>query len=235
MVFKKQFLLFIGCHFSNTYKFLIFLLYQIFFLTFFKTFENINLILSCFKVKYQAHFRKRVFGVFFSLNFFPINIWKLFENFINFFYFFIFLEFSNNAMNALLFIRTWNLMRINYIATAWAQKRKVYLFFSFLVFFFLVFFFLVFFFLVFFFLVFFFLVFFFLVFFFLVFFFLVLFFATLISLFKALSEEISPKIFIHPNTAELTDWPELCPLNLIDEVIEFIWALHKLVLSCIYG
>ena len=57
----------------------------------------------------------------------------------------------------------------------------------------------------------------------------------LISLLKAFSEEISPKIFIHPNTAELTDWPELCPLNLIYEVIEFIWALHKLVFSCFYG
>ena len=219
MVFEKQFLLFllffflIGFHFSNTYKFLIFLLYQICFLTFFKAFKNITLLFSCCKVKYQAHFRKPVFGVFYSLNFSLINIWKLFENFINFFYFFIFLAFSNNAMNALLFIRTWNLMRINHIATAWAQKRKVYLFFFFLFFFFLVF----------------------LVFFFLVFFFLVLFFAILISLFKALSEKISPEIFIHPNTAELTDWPELCPLNLIDEVIEFVWALHKLVFSCIYG
>ena len=101
-------------------------------------------------------------------------------------------------------------MRINSITAAWTQERKGYLFLFLLVLFFIVFLFIA-------------------------FVFIVLFSAALMSLLKAFSKEISPEIFIHPNTAELTDRPELCSLNLIDKVIEFIWALHKLVFSCIYG
>ena len=96
-------------------------------------------------------------------------------------------------------------MRINSITAAWTQERKGYLFLFFIVFLFLV------------------------------LFLFVLLLVALISLLKAFSEEISPEIFIHPNTAELTDWPELCSLNFIDEMIEFIWALHKLVFTCVYG
>ena len=101
-------------------------------------------------------------------------------------------------------------MRINSITAAWTQERKGYLFLFFI--FFLS-----------------------IVLFLFVLFLVALFLVALISLLKAFSEEISPKIFIHPNIAELTDWPELCSLNFIDEMIKFIWALHKLVFSCAYG